>query len=126
MQDDWLATFADPRLGGYQSWFGGSLVALGDLDGDRVDDVAIGCRDDRGGVSAPFVGVFSGRTGARLGLIPHADHEGHDHIVAAPGDVDRDGRADVAVLVPLCNALTIHSGTDFRPIRTLSPPGPAR
>jgi len=116
-----LATFADPMPGGNQSWFGGSIVSLGDLDGDRIDDVAVGCRDDRGGVTDPFAAVFSGRTGARLALVPH-EHGRHDHIVAAPGDVDRDGRADLAVLVPACGSLTIYSGKDFAPIPALLPP----
>lgn len=118
-----LATFVDALPGGYPSWFGGSLASLGDLDGDRVDDVAIGCRDERGGVIDPFVSVHSGKTGARLAFLPHEHDEGHDTLVAAAGDVDRDGRTDLAVLVPQCGALTVYSSASFEPIRVLHPPG---
>ncbi len=74
------------------------MAAAGDDDGDGVDDVIVGAPDD---VGAGRVTVFSGRIGqiiySRIG--PSAGSQ-YGTAVAAAGDVDGDGFADVIVGAP--------------------------
>ncbi len=93
--------------------FGGSVTCLGDLDGDGVVDVAVGARDDddggvspasRGAVWILFLNVdgtvkahqkISDLQGGFTGTLDDQDWFGSS--VAAIGDHDGDGYADVAV-----------------------------
>jgi hypothetical protein len=89
--------------------FGASLAGLGDLDRDGIGELAVGapranrgegstgevwilCLDSTGGVNRRRR-IATGR-GTSIGLAP-GDEFGNS--LAVPGDLDRDGRADLAV-----------------------------
>ncbi|MCB9898353.1 MAG: FG-GAP repeat protein [Planctomycetes bacterium] len=79
--------------------FGAGSAGLGDVDGDEVPDVAVGAPEygmhhvERGRVS-----VFSGADGGELFHVDGETDGGlYGSVVGVPGDVDRDGRADVLV-----------------------------
>ncbi len=91
-------------------WFGGSVAALGDLDGDGVGDLAVGARkDDDGGPDRGAVWVLflnpdgtvkshqkiSSTEGGFTGTLDNIDHFGTS--VASLGDLDGDGVGDLAV-----------------------------
>lgn len=76
--------------------FGERFSIVGDVDGDKVNDVAVAAwraEDGRGSVE-----LYSGKNGARIarvaGMSPWEAHLGA--AVAPVGDVDGDGSADVA------------------------------
>ena len=90
---------------------GSSLAALGDVDRDGLDDIAIGAPVDNGTNGNGAHGsafIVLGRTG-HPDLIPIADLLGHDGFrvegvaealgtsVGAPGDVDADGHPDILI-----------------------------
>jgi len=86
-------------------WVGGTVSALGDVDGDGVGDVASSLEGSSSAFPDGNVSVRSGRTGAKLFLLvptvpfPKGDARfGAD--VQAVGDVDRDGFIDFAVGIP--------------------------
>ena len=91
---------AEPRprnVGSNQ--FGRSLAMLGDVDGDKVPDVAIGApADSIRGEDSGCVYLLSGRDGHVLSTIPGrgpGDRYGME--VARTVDFDGDDRADVAI-----------------------------
>ena len=90
--------------------FGGSLAALGDVDGDGTPDLAVGARDQDGlGLSRGAVFVLllkpdgsvragtqiSEGSGGYVGSLDDFDNFGHG--VAAVGDLDGDGISELAV-----------------------------
>ena len=96
--------------------FGRSLAAIGDLDNDGVTELAVGAnRDDDGGSDRGAVWVLflkadgtvkkhqkiSDTEGGFTGTIEN--DEAFGWAVAAPGDIDGDGTADLAVGVPYDN-----------------------
>lgn len=113
-------------LGGGQA--GASVAGPGDVDGDGFDDVAVGePRYDHGSdAEAGRVRVVSGATG--LSLFDVVGEQAGMRLgaaVAAVGDVDHDGHADVAAAAPAYDVATflgithdqggsvrVHSGAD--------------
>jgi hypothetical protein len=82
---------------------GYAVAALRDFDGDGHSDVAVGnpIHASALGPGAGRVQVFSGRTWEELARVDGTsswDYLGYD--VAAPGDVNADGRSDVLLLAP--------------------------
>lgn len=80
--------------------FGWAVASIGDVDGDRADDLAVGSQGARpnGVFQGGEATVLSGRTGAVLfRFLPDGPSEFVGTSVGAAGDVDRDGVPDVLV-----------------------------
>jgi len=90
-------------------WFGGSVANIGDLDGDGVNDLAVGARkDDAGGTDRGAVHILFMNTDGSVDstveindsttngpALTNNDHFGDS--VANIGDLDGDGVNDLAV-----------------------------
>jgi hypothetical protein len=75
---------------------GWSLCGLGDVDGDGRDDYALGATQE--GIGPGFVRVHSGASGALLHeLVGRASFEAFGSALCSLGDVDGDGRGDLAI-----------------------------
>ncbi len=83
--------------------FGQALAAAGDVNADGYDDLLIGDPQDSfwgGGAGAGAAGVYSGATGTALWIYVGAPADAMGWSVAAAGDHDGDGYADVLVGAP--------------------------
>ncbi len=104
--------------------FGHSVAILGDVDGDRRDDVAVGLPgiDFKTGA----VRVFSGANGQRLyEVLGVRRRQAYGRLLSAVGDADGDGLADLAVgfrpvLSPFAGVHLL-SGANGAFLRGLSP-----
>ncbi|HED64459.1 MAG TPA: serine/threonine protein kinase [Planctomycetes bacterium] len=83
------------RTGHQFDYLGESLAALGDLDGDGVEDLAIGTFQDS--QTARYVLIVSGRTGETLHRIGDEIERISFPVLGRTGDVDGDGTPDFAV-----------------------------
>jgi hypothetical protein len=93
--------------------FGVSVARAGDVNGDLVPDVIVGASGATpSGFDSGRAAVFSGADGSLLDDFPgQAANENAGHAVAGVGDVNGDGRADVAIGAWGARPQGINSGT---------------
>jgi hypothetical protein len=95
--------------------FGGSLAAVGDVNGDGVPDLLVGTAGNASG-NGP-ASLFSGADGQLLLVIPApAPNELFSDAVSAAGDVNLDGVPDLLIGSPAADG----SGTDSGVVRVYS------
>jgi hypothetical protein len=112
-----IHTINDPDgFSGY--WFGFEVKNVGDMNGDGIEDIAVGAPADFGSLNLPIpctgldddpeceaqygrVFIFSGDTGASLLRIEHLCNMRMGTSLAALGDISGDGVLDFAVGEPL-------------------------
>jgi len=95
-----LRTYAPAEDGGSFGWY---VAELDDLDGDGERDLAVGgpaaVNVEQGMVGAAW--VFSAKTGKELYHWKDTDRRGgFGGVVAGVGDLDHDGKGDIAVAAP--------------------------
>ncbi len=107
-----LRTVAGPNQGNAN--FGATLASLGDVDGDAIDDLAIGQPDfNAGATDTGGVRVVSGATGATIVTIDGATLGGRDGAaLSAAGDLDGDGSGDLFIGGPGTSHVTARRGSD--------------
>lgn len=110
--------------------FGHALAGPGDTDGDGTPDVVVGFPlADAGGTDSGGARVLSGSSGALLlELAPPAPFGQGGAALAGAGDVDGDGRTDIALGSPLAGdpplqgpgRVSVHSGVGGGLLRSFS------
>src|SRR5690349_3290761 len=86
-------------LSGDASSFGKSLALVGDLDGDRCSEIAVGSPSDGDGRRGKVL-LFSGKNGSVRELAGDVENGGFGTDVAGIGDQDGDRVPDLAVGSP--------------------------
>ncbi|MBL8803165.1 MAG: FG-GAP repeat protein [Planctomycetes bacterium] len=103
--------------------FGAAVAALGDVDLDGRDDFAVGAPfNDAAGADAGQVKVISGRTHNVLWTLNGGPGALFGTSIAAAGDIDFDGHADLVVGAPSIATLgyvEVISGATGATLRTL-------
>jgi hypothetical protein len=111
----------------FGSDLGADLAVVGDRDGDGWRDVAVlapfglACGDP-----SNVVQVVSGRDGHELSRFQTAaalDDQHFERELAAVGDLDGDGLAELAVVPPSPNPIELHSGADDSLLATIATSG---
>ena len=131
-----IATFDTPA-GEFEGVFGTSVAGVPDADGDGRSDVLVGApgEDENGLSSAGRAYLFSGATGALLHrVVSPAPRSGggFGRSAAGLGDLNGDGRGDLAVGAPSENRnvtsdpgrVHVFSGASGKLVSTLRAPDP--
>ena len=130
----WVRRLTDPQAAAGDQ-LGGAIAAIDDVNADGVPDIVVGAAGDdtTQGVDAGSVLLFSGMDGSRLWKAEDPQGATGDALgfsVAAIGDVDGDGIADVAAGAHLddlaagidAGSVLLLSGVDGSVIRRLVDP----
>lgn len=120
-----LRTYTGLTPSGY---FGRSVANAGDVDGDGWPDLAVGATIAGSSSSPPgSVWVYSGRDGSLLHMFQETPGQTFGLAVAGIGDVNGDGRPDVAVGEPgdaslgfFTGKVYVYSGLDGSLLSTVS------
>ncbi|MCP5022118.1 MAG: hypothetical protein GY930_10100 [bacterium] len=126
-------------VGGGVEHFANALAATGDLNGDGVQDFAMGGWRMVGATAQRFVRVFSGTNSSPLYTIPYdpslfpaGDGMSWGTTIAELDDLNGDGVADIAIgapiegyLAPSSGSVYLHSGADGSPLLRVPTPGDA-
>jgi hypothetical protein len=112
---------ADTRFSGSESgsYFGGSVAALGDTDGDGADDLAVGAQymgDDENGRVYVFGGGFGSTADAESAAMAWFEGEAYNYLgekIADGGDFNDDGYADLLIGAPNASGSGSNSGTVY-------------
>src|SRR5690606_1158195 len=96
--------------------FGTALCGVGDVDSDGRPDVAISAPSGSNVTRFGIVGIYSGRTGARIHRVDGANDDELFGASLACADIDGDGLQDLFVGAPAFAFLGVQSGrvTAFR------------
>ena len=94
-----IRTVAPTSPPNYQR-FGASLVIVGRIDNDTVDDFVVGAPGDCSYSPTPYVAAYSGATGARLWITTAGSGTEYGDRLSVVQDLDSDGVPDVVVGAP--------------------------
>jgi hypothetical protein len=115
----------DPHAAHSYGSFGDEFAALGDLDGDGIEEYALA--DSHGSVP-PTIWILSGRTGRVIDTLCSDDPLlRFGHAISAVPDVDRDGVGEIAV--GECGEpgrVALYSGRTRQRLRTIEAPPQVR
>jgi hypothetical protein len=95
-----LRTYSPPEPAGSFGWY---VARLDDLDGDGRPDLVVGApfAEDAGGAKVGRVWTLSSASGRELHHWKGTDRRGgFGEVVAAAGDLDGDGKSEIAVAAP--------------------------
>lgn len=99
------------RGDGAGDWFGAAVAWIGDADGDGSPDFAVGAPQFDVSLGRGYVRVFSGKSGKVITTVrgPSPGYRMGASIAAA-GDVDGDGVADIVAGAPFADRGLVDSG----------------
>ncbi len=90
--------FADYQAPADRIDYGRRVAALGDLDGDGVDDLALTCKKDVKPLQPAVVELHSGRTGELVGTLePEVEELEFGESLSLVPDLDGDGKPELVV-----------------------------
>lgn len=106
--------------------FGSAVAGAGDVDGDGFGDLIVGAEAEGPGVQTGRAYVYSGADGSLIHQWQGTSTFSlFGHSVSSLGDVDGDGRADVAVGAPQGDYVRVYSGSSGALLYELSAPSTA-
>ncbi|MCC7396722.1 MAG: FG-GAP repeat protein [Planctomycetes bacterium] len=103
-------------------WFGGAVGNAGDLDGDGRDDVVVG---GNYGAAPGVVCTYDAESGRLLTTFTESKtDQTFGHAVLGVGDLDGDGRGEIAIAAPAANTndpgrVLVFSSRTLRPLYEL-------